>query len=243
MPKPSRQSQQSKDKRLPNPPAPPAPPQYLRDRRRRRMLGWALGAVVLGGLVVADQKGWLLYKGSEIGRYDAKRFRVTLVVDGDTLDIVAIGPATRVGPDRLTRVRLWGVDTPELAKRDEGRIISPAQPLAQEATAFTTRLAQGQVVKLAIEPHQLRGRFGRLLAFVELPDGTMLNEQLLMAGLARADDRFSHRFLERFALLEFQAKRDRVGLWSQNVSSPMSPSDPQRSGVLEIATQDGTMSP
>ena len=86
--------------------------------------------------------------------------------------------------------------------------------------------AQGQVIKLTIEPHQLRGRFGRLLGFVELPDGTMLNEQLLIAGLARADDRFSHRFLERFALLELQAKRERVGLWAVKLAGPMPTSDP-----------------
>ena len=43
----------------------------------------------------------------------------------------------------------------------------------------------------------------------------MLNEELLAAGLARADSYSSHRHVERFAMLEMQAKYDHVGLWQK----------------------------
>jgi endonuclease YncB( thermonuclease family) len=47
-----------------------------------------------------------------------------------------------------------------------------------------------------------------------LPDGAVLNEQMLLAGLAVADDRWPHRHDDRYRLLQLQAQRERVGRWS-----------------------------
>ena len=157
-------------------------------------------------LVAADRAGWLLYDGGDWGRYDGASFMVTQVVDGDTLYIDV--------PDAdqpSTRVRLWGVNAPELARPDLDR---QAQPFAVEATDLVRELCNDQPVRLHLEPHKTRGKYGRLLAYVELSDGTLLNERLLSQGLARADGRFSHRWVERFASLETQARHNRVGIWS-----------------------------
>ena len=104
------------------------------------------------------------------------------------------------------------MDTPEIAKPQSDQ---PAEPWAAEAAALTASLIDGGSVRLRLEPHLTRGEYGRLLAYVELPDGTLLNERLLLAGLAKAEGRWSHLHVERFALLENQARRDRVGLWSK----------------------------
>ena len=181
--------------------------QYIGRRRVRSWVTICLAVGVLLLLSVADYRGWLLYGGGDWERYEGRFFLVTRVVDGDTLDIDI---ADRDRP--TTRVRLWGIDTPELARLDRGR---PAEPFAQESAERARRLSEGQRVRLHLEPHSMRGRFGRLLAYVELPDGSMLNERLLVDGLARADDRFSHRWVERYSLLELQAKRDDVGLWGE----------------------------
>ena len=67
---------------------------------------------------------------------------------------------------------------------------------------------------LTLEPHRTRGSFGRLLAHAQLPDGSSLNEALLAAGLARADDRWPHSLVGRYAQLERIARREGLGIWS-----------------------------
>jgi endonuclease YncB( thermonuclease family) len=193
-----------------------------RNRRRRWYVAVTLGVAAL--LVLADRGGLLLYRGDDLARYDGRTFRVTRVIDGDTLDLDAPD-----GNDRYTRVRLWGVDTPEMARRDPPR---SAEPYAQAASEFTRRLASGQTVRLTLEPHRLRGTYGRLLAFVELPDGTLLNESLLSAGLARADGRWSHRYLKRFERLEQAARQGGAGLWGdkRGDKSGDKPTAPARQG-------------
>lgn len=183
------------------------PTQFLRQVKQRR---WVMVVVLLvAGLagIVADKQGWLLKDGGDLSRYDAKTFRVVKVIDGDTIDIDLPD-----GKYPTTRIRLWGIDTPEKANQQKQLA---AQPFANDATEFTQKLCRDQQVTLQLESHRLRGNYGRLLAYVELPDGSMLNEQLLAAGLARADQRWGHRHSERFTFIEKQARHDKVGLWSK----------------------------
>lgn len=163
--------------------------------------------IALAGLSAADHAGWLLYQGGDMTRYDGVQVRVVHVVDGDTLFVDLPD-----GREPFTRIRLWGMDTPETARRDAAR---PAEPLADEATAMTRELIGDNPVTLQLESHRARGHFGRVLAYVYLPDGRMLNEQLLLAGLAKADDRWPHQHLDRFALMQEQARKNHVGLWAK----------------------------
>ncbi len=179
---------------------------YLSGHWRRRTLRIGAAVVALAVLVVADRAGWLLYDGGDWVRYEGASFTVVRVVDGDTLQI-----AVPDADQPVTRVRLWGVDAPELARPDRGR---QAQPFANRSAERVGQLCDDKVVRLYLESHKTRGKYGRLLAYVELPDGTLLNERLLIEGLARADGRFSHRWVQRFAMLETQARHDRVGIWS-----------------------------
>ncbi len=185
---------------------------YIKHRRVRAAV-WVLGiGVMLSGLIAADRGGGWLKPASDWAVYEGQSFQVTKVIDGDTIEIAH--------PDRgwpTTRVRLWGIDAPEVARPDQGR---PGQPWSQESAELADRLCAGQMVRLRLEPHNSRGKYGRLLAYVELPGGTLLNEEMLIAGLAHADRRFEHRLMERFKLLELQAKRSKVGLWSRGDRSP-----------------------
>lgn len=174
--------------------------------RRRRWVRWGMIAGVVSCLTLlslADHRGWLLYQGGELGRYDDRVFEVLRVIDGDTLDIIAVD-----GDQRYTRIRLWGVDTPEIGYEDR-----EPEPFSGEATALTRQLVEGRMVTLDLEPHRVRGVFGRLLAYVRLEDGTVLNERLLLEGLATADDRWPHRAMERYELLEQEARKNRIGVW------------------------------
>lgn len=173
-------------------------------RRRRRRILIGLGLTLLIALMVLDRHGGPLHHGGdEMSRYDGQRFDVTGVVAGHTLELAAPD-----GEAEVTRVRLWGVRLPEAERRRAEWAAAAARQRADE-------LAAGRSVKLTLEPHRVRGDFGRVLAFVELPDGAMLNEVLLSEGLMVADDRWTHRHLERFALLERQARFDGRGVWGR----------------------------
>jgi len=93
---------------------------------------------------------------------------VARVLDGDTL-LLADGK----------KVRLLGVDTPELEKA--GR---PAEFLAHRAKQELTNLAQGKRVRLEYDRMRY-DQYGRLLAYLYLPDGRLVNAELVRQGLAR----------------------------------------------------------
>jgi micrococcal nuclease len=184
-------------------------------RFRRRWLS-AGAMLLLAGLVYADQRGWLLVRQSDdFATYHGRTARVTQIIDGDTFDI----EFPDVLHDRsVTRVRLIGIDCPEPAHAG-----NPAEPLANAATALTRSQCENKTVRLWLEPAQPRDVFGRVLAHVELPDRTRLNETLLANGLAKADDRWPHTLLVRYAQVEITARRGKVGLWGQDERGRRSP--------------------
>ena len=174
---------------------------------------WLVVGGVLIGLIIADRSGWLLVpKIDDMTAYHGASAEVLRVIDGDTIEI-ELSDAMHDRP--VTRIRFWGLDCPETAKPDR-----PADPYANEATELTRMLTADRTVTLYLESHRTRGVFGRVLAHVELPDGTSLNEALLSAGLAVADERWSHSRLGRYAQLERAAKRAGLGIWSHQGDSP-----------------------
>lgn len=171
-------------------------------RWRRHPLGIAL--VLLLILVVYWQRTDIP-AGSDHDRYHEKTFTCVEVVDGDTLDI-----NIRDGQYPDTRIRLWGVDTPEVAGSPAGAMYFGAQ-----ASAYTKSLVLGKSVRVVLAPTRTRGKYGRLLAYVYLPDNElMLNEALLENGYAYADRRFDHPWKERFVQLETRARKNQHGLWA-----------------------------
>ena len=165
-----------------------------------------LTLLAAGLLTLADRAGLLVHAGDDLTRYHNQVFKVVRVLDGDTLVVDASD-----GSKGQTTVRLWGVDTPEASREDPPR---PAEPYADEATALTRELTEGERVELVLEPHRLRGDYGRLLAYVVLPDQQILNEALLEAGLARADGRWSHTYVDYYEELQARAKRNQRGMWA-----------------------------
>jgi endonuclease YncB( thermonuclease family) len=174
---------------------------------RRRRIKWIVGIALLTALLIADHNGWLLVRQcDDVVAYHGVKAHVLRVIDGDTIEVNL--------PDSLnqrpaTRIHLWGVNCPEPAR--PGRA---AEALADEATAFVQSRANDQHVILWLESHQTRDAFGAVLAHVELPDGTKLNEELLLAGLAKAEERWPHTMLVRYSQCELSAKRKRLGIWS-----------------------------
>ncbi len=178
----------------------------IRQTGSRRRL-WIVCAVFIVLLAAADRQGWLLASDkNDFDTYDGVQTVVMRIVDGDTIDI-AIADAQYKGD--TTRVRLLGVDCPEVARSEK-----LAEAWADQATELTRSLAVESTITLHLERDETRGKYGRLLAHIELPDGSCLNEQLLLHGLARAEERWPHSRLKRYAEAERRAKHRGNGIWS-----------------------------
>lgn len=100
---------------------------------------------------------------------------VTRVVDGDTVEVTADGGGE-------VTVRVLGIDTPET--KDPRR---PVQCWGPQASQFATDTLLDRPVRLVGDPTQAsRDRYGRLLAYVYLPDGSNFSVLAAAAGAARA---------------------------------------------------------
>ena len=120
---------------------------------------------------------------------------VTDVIDGDTIDVTLNG--------REERIRYIGIDTPERGDY-----------FYEEATEANADYVLGQTVILVKDVSET-DRYGRLLRYVYLEDGTFVNAELVWEGYAHAytfppDVGYSDYFLE----LEQEARTDGRGLWA-----------------------------
>ena len=123
---------------------------------------------------------------------------VERAIDGDTL-LLADG----------RRVRLLGIDTPETKHPNR-----PPEPWGAEASAFTRDRIEGRTVGLFFDT-ELTDRYGRTLAWVAI-DGSLLNVELVRAGLSRAVLLSPLRpdFRRQLQAAEKAAVADRLGIHS-----------------------------
>ena len=175
----------------------------------RKLALLVLVAIVAGAIPLADHFGVFgRARTPDYPKYHGKVFRVVHVVDGDTLDVDAYDDV-RHKPS--TRIRLWGVDTPETVDPRK----SKPDHFGPEASAFTKALAKDANVLLELDPTRTRDndKYNRLLAYVVLPDGNMLNRVLVEEGYGYADPRYDHKYKREFERLMKQAKSAGRGLW------------------------------
>lgn len=137
-------------------------------------------------------------KTREITR-DIEKIYCTGVVDGDTI-IVSIKGAKE-------RVRLIGVDTPETKHPKK-----PVQRFGKEAYHFTKEMVEGKEIRLEFD-WQKRDKYGRLLAYVFLPDGNFLNAEIIKQGYGFAYTKYPFKYLEQFRDYEREARENKRGLW------------------------------
>ena len=128
--------------------------------------------------------------------------RVVTVNDGDTITVKLDG--------HTEKVRLVGIDSPEL--HDDRPDYHSA---AYAAKSYARSLMAGETVTLDLEPRQGdRDRYGRLLRYVILSDGTNVNEAMVREGHAHVYTRFKFTLKAQFQLAEAEAKRGRLGVWA-----------------------------
>jgi micrococcal nuclease len=134
---------------------------------------------------------------------------VTWVYDADTLNV-----------DPYGKVRLLGIDSPEktastrdLAFTRLGIAPGRLRPVHGEGLAWAIRNVKGQKVTLVLDQSE-RDRHGRLLAYVHLADGRLVNRLLLEEGLVIVYRRFNFERKADFLAAEAAARGKATGLWS-----------------------------
>ena len=106
------------------------------------------------------------------------------------------------------KIRLIGVNTPETSHQKKG-----VEYYGKEAKEFTKNTLSGKRVKLELDM-QPRDRYGRLLAYVYLSDGTMLNALLVQQGYAQVIINPPNiKYKDLFSKLETEAREQRKRLW------------------------------
>lgn len=129
-------------------------------------------------------------------------YYVTDVLDGDTIEVDMNG-------SRET-VRLIGIDTPET--HDPRK---PVQCFGQAAAAQAQKLMGAKPVRLVADAQQNnRDKYNRLLRYVYLEDGRLVNAEMIELGYAFAYTVFPYERLEEFRELERKARAQNKGLWS-----------------------------
>lgn len=128
---------------------------------------------------------------------------VTRVFDGDTLDVAGIG-----------RVRLLGIDAPEMGSRFE----RPA-PFALEALEKLQTLVLHRWVRLECDG-PTRDVYGRRLAYLFLDSREFVNARLVREGLARVSARTRLRYWDELRRAEAEAQTRRRGMWGERPRVP-----------------------
>ena len=152
---------------------------------------------------VAAQRATEDSENASSSSYGTVATNVSRIVDGDTVEV---SPAI----DGVSDVRLIGVDTPET--------YGGTEPFGEQASAFAKETLSGQRVALEFDVERIDS-YGRVLAYVWLPDGSMFNETLVEEGYAQvATFPPNVRYTDRFLKAQREARQANRGLWGLSQS-------------------------
>jgi micrococcal nuclease len=146
-----------------------------------------------------------------------KPVRITQVNDGDTVSIRY--KTAPVGTSKTERVRLVGIDAPELKQDPWGR--ASARHLKELISK------NDWIVYLELDIEQ-RDKYGRLLGYLWSKDKQLINEKMILDGYAVAYTIPPNvKYAERFIEAQKSARTRKTGIWSKN-GLKQNPSDWRR---------------
>ena len=131
--------------------------------------------------------------------------RVERVVDGDTFIVIKNSVEEKV--------RLIGVDTPESVATGKNAYKNCKE--GKIASNYTKKLIENKKVKIITDVEK-EDKYGRILAYVYLKDGRMLNKILLRKGYARTmtiAPNVAHS--KEFKKIQKKAKENKKGFWNR----------------------------
>ncbi|MBC7708008.1 thermonuclease family protein [Polaromonas sp.] len=171
------------------------PPRHF----KQRLLGISLICIPIIAVVFyvqANNHISTIIKENRPGYYAVSHF-----VDGDTIAVIMQG--------KEEKVRFIGVDTPETHKPH-----TPVQCYGPAAAAHTKNVIGTQRVRLEADRLSTnRDRYDRLLRYVYLADGTLLNKAIIQNGYGFYYPYFPYTKAEEFKAAQELAQAGHRGLW------------------------------
>lgn len=169
-----------------------------RNRKKLITLGLGLIGLAIGALqqhnIVAPIA--TIAEKNQPGLYSVVEF-----TDGDTITVNMDGTKEKV--------RFIGVDTPET--HDPRKAV---QCFGLAAATFTKTTIGTNKVRLEADPQNTnRDRYSRLLRYVYLPDGRLVNAEIIKQGYGFAYTSFPFEKLEEFKKYQTEAQSKKLGLW------------------------------
>lgn len=170
-------------------------------KNQRRIVALLLAmAAVLGW--AGQEFGWFGASAARLEQNQPGLYEIVRFSDGDTIAVNMNG--------REETVRMIGVDTPETHAPGK-----PVQCYGPAASAYTKQLIGTQKVRLEADPaNQNRDRYDRLLRYVYLPDGQLVQASIIQNGYGFAYTSFPFTKKDEFVTLEASAKTEAKGLWA-----------------------------
>ncbi len=168
-------------------------------RTRKRLIKLVISLVIMGlGLGLSQSTP----PSEVLGTTAPGFYTVTQFADGDTIVVDMDGTAERI--------RLIGADTPET--QDPRK---PVQCYGKAASTFTKQLIGNQPVRLETDAlSSNRDRYNRLLRYVYLADGRLVQAEIIKQGYGFAYTSFPFTKSDEFKALEKEARDGNRGLWA-----------------------------
>lgn len=170
-------------------------------RRQRQLVSLIVGIIILIFAGAAQQFGWFEQAAEQAEQSQPGLYNVVRFSDGDTITVDMNGTNETI--------RMIGVDTPETHDPD-----TPVQCYGPAASTYTKELIGTQKVRLEADPtNQNRDRYNRLLRYVYLADGRLVQAELIKNGYGFSYTQFPFTKTDEFNALESEAKANNRGLW------------------------------
>lgn len=176
-------------------------------RFKRKHGVWSAIVFIIGlAYVVLTQSGWLSDASKTAVRSAQTNqpglYAIDHFIDGDTIAVNM--------NDNIETIRMIGVDTPETHKPN-----TPVQCYGPQAAAYTKDLIGDSRVRLQADPLDTnRDRYGRLLRYVYLPDGRLVENELIKNGYGFAYTAFPFEKKVDFSAAMQAAQSAKAGLWA-----------------------------
>lgn len=147
-------------------------------------------------------------------------YKITDVVDGDTIEIRRIDGEKVEGIEKIVKVRLLGINSPES--------VDPRRPIecfGKEASEYIKNISLGKIAALEFDTTQGKlDQYNRLLAYVFIknsgipPDNVdFINEDMIKNGYAyEYTFNLPYKYQSEFRFMQNVAKSNYIGLWSKN---------------------------
>ena len=166
---------------------------------KKRAPLWAILCAIL--IIIFQHYGWLDGAKQTAETVQPGLYRITRFDDGDTIAVDMNG--------RSETIRFIGVDTPET--HDPRKAV---QCFGKAAASFTKQLIGSNNIRLEADPlNTNRDRYNRLLRYVYLPDGRLVNAEIIKQGYGFAYLGFPFSKSDDFAQYQREARENERGLW------------------------------